>query len=378
MSIVAGARSNALLLNTPDPLRLDPMRTMGSMRRRHSTSSEGSQQRLVCSERDPLNQDTVQYAASPLRRMQTLAEAGGPGGTSPVQAAPMGRTRRRRSHASVTADAARNTAAGCDCRTAAEEIATAAAVAEQGMGREQAEETPCVIKAGFDRSRAKMKATTEKTVQGICRKKSRSTQKNPAGKARSGSRSTRMQAESNADLSSVVLSESSSSLDMYQMLKARSRRAHRKRHSELTELSSLSGPSSAWAHSMPLGDHVPCRHFSTPRLLRPDSLWTQKQHHAPLADPSGIGCGSTSLMSQHAWQHDVKKHMSGRSLIYVESCCTVAEMILTNQSVVGNWVTGWWMLIGDGVIIGLAGLPPHSGSPSGVATSARTLTGRAN
>ena len=301
MSIVAGARSNALLLNTPDPLRLDSMRTMGSMRRR-STSSEGSQQRLVCSERDPLNQDTVQYAASPLRRMQTLAVAGGPEGTSPVQAAPMGRTRRRRSHASVTADAARNTAAGCDCQTAAEEIATAAAVAEQGMGREQAEETPCVIKAGFDRSRAKKKAAMEKTVQGIRRAESSSTLKSPAGKARLVSRSNGMQAESNA-YSSSVLSESlsSSSLDMYQMLKARSRRKHRRTPAELTELTSLSSPSSACAHSIPLGEHVPCRHFSTPRLLQPDSLWTQKGQHDPSADFSGIRFGSPPPMfSMHA------------------------------------------------------------------------------
>ncbi|BDA42294.1 hypothetical protein COCOBI_03-1810 [Coccomyxa sp. Obi] len=283
---LAIARSNALLLNTPDPLRLDPMRTLGSVRRRWSSSSEGSQQRL-CSERDPLNQDTVQYAASPLRRMQTLAEAGGPGGTSPVQATPTRRTRRRRSHASVTGDTAPTTAAGCECLAAAQKITTTAT--QQGKGREPAQETPRVINAGFDESGAKKEATVEKAARGMHRGVSSSTRKTSAGNARQASRSHRVQVESNADSSSVLSrSLSSSSLDVYQMLKGRSRRAHRKRHAQLTEHSSLSSPSSTRGPSMSLGENVACRHLSTPRLLRPDSLWRQNQQHATPAHHSGI------------------------------------------------------------------------------------------
>lgn len=286
---MAFVRSNVLLLNTPDPLRLDPMRTRGSMRRRRSTSSEGSQQRL-CSQRDPLNQDTVQYAASPLRRMQTLAEARGPGGISSVPATPTGRTRRRRTHASVTADTAPKIAAGCEFSMAAQKVATTTSAAQHGEGWKHTQKTPRVIMADIDESGAKREATLEKTARGKHRAESSSRLKISAEKARqASSRSHRMQEESNISSSSVLSrSLSSSSLDVYQMLKARSRRAHRKRHAQLTEQNSLSSPSSAGAHSMSLGEHVPCRHMSTPRLLRPDNLWKQKQHHVPPADNSGI------------------------------------------------------------------------------------------
>ncbi|CAL8468022.1 g7561 [Coccomyxa elongata] len=279
---LAIARSSALLLNTPDPLRLDPMRTLGSMRRRRSTtSSEGSQQRLRCG-RDPLNQDTVQYAASPLRRMQTLAEAEGPGGTSPVQAIPTGRTRQRRTHASVTGDSAPRVAAGCEYL---QNVTTTAAAAEHGKDREQAQETARLIKAGVDNKGAAM----EKTARAMHRAESSSVRKSSAGKAGQASGSHRVQVESNAESSPVLpRSLSSSSLDVYYMLKARSRRARRNRHAQLTEQSSLSSPSSPGGHSVSLGEHAPCRHLSTPRLLRPDSLWMQKQHPAVPADHSGI------------------------------------------------------------------------------------------
>ncbi len=275
------------------------MRTLGSMRRRRSTnSSEGSQQRLR-SEKDPLNQDTVQYAASPLRRMQTLAEAAGPGGTSPVQATPTGRTRpRRRTHASVTGDSAPKVAAGCEHLTAEQKVSAMSATAKQGKGKGQAQETARLIQAGVDENGAKKEAAMGKTARGMHRAESSSHRKNSAGKAGQASGSRRVQVESNAESSSVLSrSLSSSSLDVYHMLKARSRRAHRTRHAQLTEQSLLSSPSSPEGHSVSLGEHAPCRCLRTPRLLRPDSLWRQKQHHAVPADHSGLRFWSTLLLS---------------------------------------------------------------------------------
>ena len=242
------ARSNALLLNTPDPLRMDPMCTLGSARhRRRSTSSEEllpPQPRPPRCEKDPLNKDPVQYAASPVRRMETVTNRRRrPPQPSPVEAAgPIQAASGAPADVAPAAEAAFRNPAGNGGLSAAEKSAIEAFARKHEVQRKENVQDGQAQANFIDRKSGKHHSG--KAFQRMHRAESCSPRILPAGRSEHAGVGQRMQVEDCA--SSCSMLSSSSSLDVYQMLKARSRRKQRK-HLKYSKVSSPASASSCSA-----------------------------------------------------------------------------------------------------------------------------------
>lgn len=213
-------------LDTPDPLRMDPMRTLGGVRRRRQTtsSSEGLPPPSArCQSADPLNRDPVQYTSNPVARMETLpTEQIGQlsGRASPNSATP--RVHQQQLQAADTAHT-HATLAGHVQNISAHQNACN----KKGppTDRQETGKQPPVGQAQGSERRARRAARKEQEAE------SSSPHLPPAREPKHPSSSRRAEMDDDVSSGSMLSrSLSSSSLDVYRMLKARSRRERKGKH----------------------------------------------------------------------------------------------------------------------------------------------------
>lgn len=213
---VIAAESGAYYINTPDPLRLDPMRTLGSAPRRSSTSSQAeviAAAPATHRDKDPLNHDPVRYAISPLSRMgetatdftdrapfaaPALSEEGH------IRAGKSSSAERRRETDEVAVELASKPAGKAKADESSPEERCCKHSSHQATGEGRQDQHRC----GFHTSCSKSDSQQEQTRRQICEELASST---------------------------CALSRSSTSLDVYQLLKARSRTRHGRRHEGYAE-----------------------------------------------------------------------------------------------------------------------------------------------